>query len=615
MSLHGLVLAFLEGLSALATHKWLVISALASLLLLGLPVGVLLWKGGVRDASVLLSASLASGGLLSVLAGYVAAILPAWGISHWPWGAATLLWFVALRPRGRAHQGSSLVRVPQAGVLAALLAAALVLRLAFVVWLFLPPYADGPRHYAIVAALSSATGGLPQAATHLSGIGPFYHLGFHAWVSWLVRLTGARIADAISVAGQISLCLLVPGIYLGLASGPGNTRTALAAAGLLAFGWPMPAFAASWGKYPAILGVALLPGALGLLRIGLDLRQLGQVGRHALCALIGLPIALAHMRVGLVFAAWALTGMAFQRVSRRRMGLLLALGLVLLALLVGGMSAATHMVPDPPWLSGEELKVLLAPYFKGWSLATTLVAIAAIPAAWVVRKRDATVALACAGVLLLMASIPLPLGEAGCLIDRPLAQMVLSLPLAQLGGLGFGSIPELSAGTRAPPPVHRGVRLMTHLGIVSLLAYCLAAQPYWPDARFRLATDDDLEAAAWAQRWLQADDVVAISASAWTEEYWAATDGGAWFEVLSGVDVIRWPHSARFDEPATHANLCARGITHVYVGGTVTSFRRITLEDRPEWYAPLLVLPRARIYQVEGCPPIDRARQSEYPPP
>jgi len=48
--------------------------------------------------------------------------------------------------------------------------------------------------------------------------------------------------------------------------------------------------------------------------------------------------------------------------------------------------------------------------------------------------------------------------------------------------------------------------------------------------------------------------------------------------------------------------LCRRGVTYVYVGGGKQSFNNRALHGKTGWYAPVLLLPRAKVYNVIGCP-------------
>ena len=70
---------------------------------------------------------------------------------------------------------------------------------------------------------------------------------------------------------------------------------------------------------------------------------------------------------------------------------------------------------------------------------------------------------------------------------------------------------------------------------------------------------------------------------------------------LTGRTTVLVPSNLDFSQRAAVDYLCRAGVSHLFVGEAGRVFDRARLVARPEWYKPLLTMPRTGVYEVTGC--------------
>src|SRR5262249_44580445 len=140
---------------------------------------------------------------------------------------------------------------------------AVPLRLAFLSNLIMPQYFDSVRHYMLIQSLLGNR--QPGALTSVDGLGAsYYHLGFHFLAAFTAYLLQADITKTILVLGQMILAASPLSMFFLLKQATQSNRAAIFAVLLAGIGWTMPAYAANWGKYPAVASLALIPFVLSI---------------------------------------------------------------------------------------------------------------------------------------------------------------------------------------------------------------------------------------------------------------------------------------------------------------------------------------------------------------
>jgi hypothetical protein len=172
----------------------------------------------------------------------------------------------------------------------------------------------------------------------------------------------------------------------------------------------------------------------------------------------------------------------------------------------------------------------------------------------------------------------------------------LFLPLAITGGLGLAGLGSLAQAG----PLRALWRAAALLLPLALVVYAFRQYGFSPSPCCRIASADDALAYRWIEANLPPDSVILIAANR-TPSRFFGVDGGIWITPLTGYRTEKWPHNADLGSAAALEQICAKGATHVYAGGTSARFSVETLERRPDWYENLLTRPGAYLYRITGC--------------
>jgi len=426
-------------------------------------------------------------------------------------------------------------------------------RLGFSANLVLPPYFDSAEHYRIIQSLINADNPL---------IGrPYYHLGYHVISAALTLATQAGIGKIMLLFGQIILAAIPLPIYFFIRHITGSNTAAWFGVSLAAFGWFMPAHAINWGKYPALLSLLLIQFTLGTVFIK---------NRWLLAISLAVSI-LIHTRSIIFLAIFGLAWMisAIPRIKR-------TLVLILTCAILG--MAILPIKQDP--LTG----LVLEPY----GIWVTL--LAGLLSASVFLAFPRLIFASLLVILLMLAGMFVPVTSTLTLLDRPLVEMTLFLPLAFLGGLGATRLPRFTA------PI-----LVAIIVINAWISYNFS-----PSKCCQLVSRDDAVTLDWINKNLPANARVAIasadlSLTSTSSMLGTGSDAGIWVTPLTERGAFVLPYSTDFTIQETHDQLCEQQAMYIYVGGLDRSFNSNFADANPAWYKTIFFLPQAHIVQTLGC--------------
>jgi hypothetical protein len=477
-------------------------------------------------------------------------------------------------------------------VLVALFVVSAWIRLAFAARTSLPLYFDSAEHYRIIRALMQAYGQRPPPADLSWPVSTYYHLGFHLILSVVASITTQNLGRLILVFGQIVLAGIPMCLFV-----VARRETRSAAAGFVAVvlgmaGWYMPAFAINWGKYPAVFS---LPAILFCLNAAYAAGRSDGRGRRAWLILAacaaGVALLMQTRSIVLVAIGLAAWWTAARWSSRTGLTRGLILGLMLLIVVV----EAAVIGADPI------LSTVLDPYGGSGLSVTVVVALLGVAAV----AKHGKLAIACLSSITLLwlgLYLPVPGFAATSILDRPLVEMVLFVPLALLGAAGVAGLLEQFAAIAEPVKV-TGMALLC----AAVMTHAVINYSFYPAACCTLVHSDDLVALDWIGKHLPETARIAIpyaelqDAPARYPPLDANTDAGVWVGPLTGRATVNLPYWMDFGQRAALDELCRNGVSEVYVSGMSQGFRLDALEGGSGWYEPQLLLPSVHIYQVTGC--------------
>jgi hypothetical protein len=427
------------------------------------------------------------------------------------------------------------------------------IRLGFSANAVLPPYFDSAEHYRIIQSLINMDDVFTTS---------YYHIGYHVIGAAFRLLTHANLGQAMLLFGQIILAAIPLPMYFFIHRVTNSNTAAWFGVTLAAFGWFMPAHAVNWGKYPALLSLLLIQFTLGA----------ALIKNRWLFALSLAASALIHSRsiilLAIFGAAWVLSA-----IPRRKRTLIFALSGTMLGM--GILLIKQNQI--------------ISPIFEPYAIWVTL--LVALLAVSVFQSFPRLTVAPLFAMLLMLAGMFIPVTPVLTLLDRPLVEMTLFLPLALLGGLGAARLPKF---------------VVTLFAII-IIFHAWTSYNFSPSDCCQLVSRNDAVALDWMDKHLPANARIAISSADVSLSAFGApmpgtgTDAGTWVAPLTGRRVLALPYSTDFIAQSTHDLLCQQQVTHIYIGGLSRSFDSSFADSKPAWYKTILFLPDARVVQTLDC--------------
>ena len=490
-------------------------------------------------------------------------------------------------------------------VLVTLSAVFFFLRLAFVSKVIVPLYFDSAQHYLITDNLirSLASNQFPIWG---SPSGSYYHIGFHFLTAFIVSAFRADIIDAILILGQIIVAAIPLSMFPIMKHETQSNVAAIFTVLLAGFGWYMPAYAANWGKYPALTSLPLIVFVISLAYFGLRYKNVLPPGKYfGFCVILflgSLVTILFHSRTSVVLGIFAfawIVVMAWERLS------IVLRAITFLLVIAGIVLIIMHLQTK------DVFGLLFDPYWENGLLVTAVVLVLAIFAQWrYPRLAFASILV----ILLLLGALLVPIRVLGygtlTLLDRPFVEMILYLPLSFLGGAGLAGLEKSVQASLARWSTNRvGFSpYVSSVFIVLLLIHAFAEYNIYPADCCSIVGRDDLVAIDWLDKNTPVDSIILISSTELrvldtnSPQGAAGADAGAWITPLTERTVTPLPYQTDFSQQATFDTLCRRGVDYIYVGEIGAVFNNGLISSQPDRYKIVLSMPKTKIYQVRRCP-------------
>ncbi len=454
----------------------------------------------------------------------------------------------------------------------------LIIRLAFLRYILLPPYTDSPVHYQIIREI------LTPGSTHRSMLsfnnllGDYYHYGFHSMAAWLVSVSGTSPLVIMPLLGQLSLVIAVVSIMALVQAVTGNWSAASMAGLFTGIGWSMPAYAANWGKYPAMIALAVFPAYMAYLEyLLIGKRRWSQIA-WALALTLG--IGLIHTRIAVLIFLAGMSYVLTQRFEASKQ----------ITLAQGTRIAILY------WITLAPLYVIVANFYR--DIPILILLILASPFAFHYNSKLSIGIFFFSFFIELIGLVQRFLPElVPTLLNEEFIEISLYIPFSILGGLGIAGfilkmknkillqrlIPAASVGIMT-------VHLFTGITLV-------------PDPCCELYTEDDQEAFRWIEGTTTDHGLVLTSAFNEDNQFFG-TDAGIWLFPLIGVQTNKLPYDISWAATDEIEQACLSGAQEIYIymGGREFSFDNTQL-NQAEWADPVFSSGNTVIYRVNRCGP------------
>ncbi len=455
----------------------------------------------------------------------------------------------------------------------------LIVRLAFLKEIILPPYDDSPEHFSIVQDfLSASSGGNSFYSIETTAI-HYYHFGFHVLAAWLGSVSRIDAANVIALLGQLFLVIAPISVFILATLLTKDARAGLIAAVFAAFAWRMPAFAANWGKYPAITGLALFPAVIGLWILFLQSPTKRRASRVFLI-LITPSLIFIHTRLVICLLLAGISYFAAQRLPLNRIlriweACVCALIVIAIFLLFGDSLYAFYA---NGFLIPLVVTALLLPFaFRYFPRAAFGISLFVL-GSWIASR---------------LPTFSQSLGPAW--LDGPFVETLLYIPLSLLAGIGFLGLVDQLPG--------RSLKRVAVAAIaVVIAAGALSSNVIYPDRCCNYVKESDIQALHWIGENTPQDAVVWIAAFK-SRNYLVGMDAGVWTYALTGRNTNKLHYDFNWDSPEAISRICQPGYksVYIYVGAMPYSFDAARIEEQL-WLQRVFAAGETKIYRVrDSC--------------
>src|SRR5574340_520259 len=407
--------------------------------------------------------------------------------------------------------------------------------------LALPAWVDSVHHTLIVRVIME-NGGLPQTLAPYLPVDFSYHYGFHVLAALFAGIARVEPAFTLLWFGQILNAAVALSVYrLAMEIWQDWGRAAMAAL-LVTFGFQMPAYYLTWGRYTLLTGLVVLPLAMAaLLRLS---RQPRAAAAWASAVLLTAGVALSHytalLLLGfftavLVLLRWferrppAENGMTpsrwdgtWQPAVAAAAGVLAASPWLWRVWQQFNAQAALRVVP--PIDSGQAGYFQYILYLLGPAHSLVWLGVAGAGLLWALLRQEAR-PLAAWGLLLTLLALPWGLRLGPFRPDH--MAIVLFLPGSLLAADFVLNLAGLAAKIS---------RAWLRIGLQVLLALAALTGLGWgawqtrdiPNSSTIIAASADLEALNWVRANTPPDARFMINATPWMGGVYRGVDGGYW---------------------------------------------------------------------------------------
>jgi hypothetical protein len=452
----------------------------------------------------------------------------------------------------------------------------LFIRLAYLRYILVPPYTDSPVHYQIIQEILVPTTSHHSILSLNNLLANYYHYGFHSMAAWLVSVSGTSPLVIMPLLGQLSLVIAVVSIMVIVQAATNNWTASLMAGLFSGIGWTMPAYAANWGKYPAMFALAVFPAYIAFISYYLIGKR--NWGHIVWLLALTLGIELIHTRIVILIF---LAGMSY--VLARRFVVSTEMTLA-----QGTRIAILYGITLAP------LYVTVANFYRDVPILILLILLS--PFAFHYYPKPSIGIFFFSFFIELIALVQRFLPQLiPTLLNEEFIEISLYIPFSILGGFGMaGALKKV-----------RDIRFLQWLipaaSIGVMAIHLFTGNTLITDPCCELYTEDDQVAFRWIHETVT--DHSLVLTSAFNEDHQTfGTDAGIWLFPLIGVQTNKLPYDISWEATTEIQQACLAGAREIYIymGGREFSFDNAVL-SRAGWADPVFSYGNTVIYRANRC--------------
>ena len=440
-----------------------------------------------------------------------------------------------------------------------------------------PLWKDSPVHAELIAQVL-ATGQVPT--------GQFYHFGFHILTAFLVRISGIAIPQLMLVLGQLLLTLTGVTVWLFVRRFTGNDIAAITSAVCVWFLSPTPGYFISWGRYPLVLGGALLPLALYL---GIEWTEQSRWNTRIFFSalIVFLGMAFSHVRLSafyLVFLVVYLIGWGIRNRANStmwqtifRVGVLVALETALVWIWIKSQTLPTGLGAADSTVSSMLLGIDVAIAVLLSQHGVMLIALTSIGIIVLVWRQSASALVVLSWFVILYSVALMPASWLGSEYLSPAFVLLMAfLPMSIIVGELIALVYDTTAAWLNQAAVVWGVTLAVVVGLGARNMIALV------NPTTIIFSDADQKAIEWISQNTPRDAKFLINSAEWFPANFSPADGGWWIPYTTGRQTD-WAISAT-DAGDVTKWIATHDIEWIYLGWRNGIFKKSEFMCQPTRY-------------------------------
>ncbi len=441
----------------------------------------------------------------------------------------------------------------------------------------------------------------------------FYHLGYHAVVAILVQLAGISIPQAMLVVGQLLITQIGLSIFLLSQRLTGSALAGLASAVCVWFLSPTPSYLITWGRYPLLMGAAILPLAL---LYAIDLIEKARLDRRSLffagVTFIGLMFSQIRLTAFyILFLTIYLTYTFFRNHSPERdkwqmfvpFAIVIGAGFLFGAIWFGTLYAHgigfAAILAENATAPSIDLSTAIAVLLLHHGPEIGVLAGLALIIGLVQQSKTALISLGWYISLYLIAEMPGSQAGGG-ILSPSLVLLMGFLPAALVIGDSANYLYfKLVFKTHSTSVAIQTAVWATAISLVGLIGAIDMASIANPATILFSRADE--RAIAWIKQHHPTGSKFLVNSFLWSGAAYIPSDGGGWIPYFTDASIEYWDSSLALEsytlEDVVHW-IDAQNINYIYLGRRAGVWRKADFECQPNRYALIYNQGGVEIYRV-----------------
>lgn len=353
----------------------------------------------------------------------------------------------------------------------------------------------------------------------------FYHFGFHSITALITQLSGVSIPVAMLACGQLLILQIGWSMFLLTKRLTRSEIAALVSAVSIWFLFPTPTYLITWGRYPLLLGLAVMPIALVF---AIDFIEQPNLARTILTVITFGGLCFAHARLAICYLVFVAIYFAY-RIWRERRAARFGVALALAAMPFGLLIVMRAVAQWAGWSGHLQAGEGLLTLSTAASVSLThhgpqllMLAAVAVIVMLIQRQPSAMFMLAWFGVLGCVSLI------AAEFLPLPLIALIGFIPVTMLTGELMDYLYTKTAARAKQATVVWSATLF----MVSLIGARDMISVINPATI--LFTSADQKAMSWIERYTPRSSKFLINSAIWLGSDFSPSDGGVWIPFITG---------------------------------------------------------------------------------